>query len=85
MASHRDGYTSDTNHFPDDDEDDLTVPLHVQTSPTRSIGSAPVSPLARRTERPFVAVKRAHEQNRKFLDSVSFCFNILTRITFSSV
>lgn len=77
-ASHRDGYTSDTTHFPDDDEDDLMIPLHVQTSPPRSSGSAPASPLPRRgfqngtTERPFVAVKRAHEQNRKFIDSVSF-------------
>lgn len=114
-ASHRaDGYTSDTTHFADDDDDqeDFTIPLHINTttSPTHklnSVGSAPASPLlpnrtsSRRyygtsitpslqspsasflsggtgplgrqksdssfdRERPFVAVKRAHEQNRKF-------------------
>lgn len=116
-ASHRaDGYTSDTTHFADDDDDkeDFTKPLHINTatSPTHklnSVGSAPASPLlpnrtsSRRyygtgttpshqsssssasyqsgvtaplgrqksdssfdRERPFVAVKRAHEQSRKF-------------------
>jgi tensin len=114
-ASHRaDGYTSDTTHFADDDDDqeDFTIPLHINTatSPTHklnSVGSAPASPLlpnrtsSRRyygnsttssyqsssasylsggagplgrqksdssfdRERPFVAVKRAHEQSRKF-------------------
>ncbi|KDR23674.1 Tensin, partial [Zootermopsis nevadensis] len=114
-ASHRaDGYTSDTTHFADEDDDqeDFTIPLHINTttSPTHklnSVGSAPASPLlpnrtsSRRyygtsttpnlqsssasylsggtgflgrqksdssfdRERPFVAVKRAHEQSRKF-------------------
>ena len=120
-ASHRaDGYTSDTTHFADDDDDqeDFTIPLHINTtttSPTHklnSVGSAPASPLlpnrtsSRRyygnssvtshqssstsylssapgtsplgrqrsdssfdRERPFVAVKRAHEQTRKFKDT----------------
>ncbi|XP_069691756.1 tensin-3-like isoform X5 [Periplaneta americana] len=122
-ASHRaDGYTSDTTHFADDDDDqeDFTIPLHINTtttSPTHklnSVGSAPASPLlpnrtsSRRyygtgtatshqssstsylsggtggsplgrqksdssfdRERPFVAVKRAHEQSRKFKDTQS--------------
>lgn len=51
-ASHRDGgYTSDTTHLADDDdEDDLAVPLHVHTVATTSPthhhkpGSAPASP-----------------------------------------
>lgn len=119
-ASHRaDGYTSDTTHFADDDDDqeDFTIPLHINTtttSPTHklnSVGSAPASPLlpnrtsSRRyygtsttpsqqssssasylssvtgplgrqksdssfdRERPFVAVKRAHEQSRKFRET----------------
>ncbi|PNF23912.1 hypothetical protein B7P43_G13194 [Cryptotermes secundus] len=117
-ASHRaDGYTSDTTHFADDDDDqeDFTIPLHINTttSPTHklnSVGSAPASPLlpnrtsSRRyygtsttpshqsssasypsgiigplgrqksdssfdRERPFVAVKRAHEQSRKFKET----------------
>ncbi|PNF23911.1 hypothetical protein B7P43_G13194 [Cryptotermes secundus] len=119
-ASHRaDGYTSDTTHFADDDDDqeDFTIPLHINTttSPTHklnSVGSAPASPLlpnrtsSRRyygtsttpshqsssasypsgiigplgrqksdssfdRERPFVAVKRAHEQSRKFKETQS--------------
>lgn len=115
-ASHRaDGYTSDTTHFADDDDDqeDFTIPLHINTTTTspahklNSVGSAPASPLlpnrtsSRRyygtsttpshqslspsylsgvtgllgrqksdssfdRERPFAAVKRAHEQSRKF-------------------
>ncbi|XP_067001379.2 tensin-3 isoform X3 [Anabrus simplex] len=118
-ASHRaDGYTSDTTHFADDDDEDFSTPLHINTatSPTHklnSVGSAPASPLlphrtsSRRfyssqtvqqttsspyatsatnggsplgrqkvespsdRERPFVAVKRAHEQNRKLSESQS--------------
>nr|CAD7259467.1 unnamed protein product [Timema shepardi] len=110
-ASRRaDGYTSDTTHFADDD-DDFTIPLHINvatTSPTHklnSVGSAPASPLLpnRRyyggvnqqqsyivsttngsntlgrqrsdtsfdRERPFVAVKRAHEQSRKYNETQS--------------
>nr|CAD7394293.1 unnamed protein product [Timema cristinae] len=114
-ASRRaDGYTSDTTHFADDD-DDFTIPLHINvatTSPTHklnSVGSAPASPLlpnrssSRRyygggnqqqscivsttngsntlgrqrsdtsfdRERPFVAVKRAHEQSRKYNETQS--------------
>lgn len=80
-ASHRDGYTSDTTHFADDDEDDddLSIPLHVHTSPTRNLGSAPVSPLPRRVyqngvtmERPFVQVKRTLENRKYAIDSVRF-------------
>lgn len=127
-ASHRaDGYTSDTTHFADDDDDqeDFTIPLHINTttSPTHklnSVGSAPASPLlpnrtsSRRyygtaatlnhqsssqsypsgivglhgrqksdsafdKERPFVAVKRAHEQTRKFkeIQVSALCFLVM--------
>uniref|UniRef100_A0A1B6GPL2 Phosphatidylinositol-3,4,5-trisphosphate 3-phosphatase n=1 Tax=Cuerna arida TaxID=1464854 RepID=A0A1B6GPL2_9HEMI len=99
-----DGYTSDTTLFADEDEEDFTVPLHINTSASKVTNgsSAPVSPLlphrtsSRRhyatsassqqfntisnstvgrhksefeRERPFVAVKRSHEQNRKYSDS----------------
>lgn len=76
-ASHRfDGYTSDTTAFADDD-DDFTIPLHINT---KSNATSPTSPPNRtssrnymmskniyttntnRNERPFVAVKRAHEE-----------------------
>lgn len=54
-ASHRlDGYTSDTTAFADDDED-FSVPLHINTLSKKYSTTA-------RTERPFVAVKRAHER-----------------------
>ncbi|XP_046676705.1 tensin-1-like isoform X4 [Homalodisca vitripennis] len=101
-----DGYTSDTTLFADEDEEDFTVPLHINTSASKVTNgsSAPVSPLlphrtsSRRhyatsassqqfntisnstvgrhksefeRERPFVAVKRSHEQNRKYSDSTS--------------
>ncbi|XP_063242064.1 tensin-1 isoform X3 [Bacillus rossius redtenbacheri] len=109
QASRRaDGYASDTSHLAGDDED-FTVPLHINTQPGLhkpvGVGSAPASPLlptrspSRRyygnvqqsyqamsnsavtplgrhksdtyfdRERPFVAIKRVHEQNRKLLDS----------------
>ncbi|XP_025831840.1 tensin-like [Agrilus planipennis] len=78
-ASHRaDGYTSDTTAFADDDED-FTVPLHINTTSSKNI-SSPSSPhsgsalrnfsssqtsiysnTTPRHERPFMAVKRAHE------------------------
>lgn len=101
-----DGYTSDTTMFADEDEEDFTIPLHINTSTTSGHkvtngSSAPVSPLlphrtsSRRhytttsqfntisnsntigrhkpdhfdKERPFVAVKRSHELNRKYSDS----------------
>lgn len=107
-----DGYTSDTTLFADEDEEDFTIPLHINTTTssghkTTNGSSAPVSPLlphrtsSRRNyststsstqhhfntisntntvgrqkseasfdrERPFVAVKRSHEQNRKYSDS----------------
>jgi len=134
-ASHRaDGYTSDTTHFADDDDDqeDFTIPLHINTttSPTHklnSVGSAPASPLlpnrtsSRRyygtattlshqsssqsypsgivglhgrqksdsafdKERPFVAVKRAHEQTRKFkeIQVSALCFVVMQGIPYDS-
>lgn len=76
-ASHRlDGYTSDTTAFADDD-DDFTIPLHINTKNNNAM--SPTSPPNRtssrnymiskniysttnRNERPFVAVKRAHEE-----------------------
>lgn len=99
-----DGYTSDTTLFADEDEEDFTVPLHINTTTSSKVtngSSAPVSPLlphrtsSRRNystsasqfntisnstvgrqksnsfdrERPFVAVKRSLEQNRKYSDS----------------
>lgn len=85
-ASHRlDGYTSDTTAFADDDED-FTIPLHINTA-HKNVSASPGSPPTRTSsrkyvtntstiysstlqrkdgERPFMAVKRAHEQNRKF-------------------
>lgn len=74
-ASHRaDGYTSDTTAFADDDED-FTIPLHINTS-NRNVPPSIHSPPSRSSslsyssknvyssgsERPFMAVKRAHEQ-----------------------
>lgn len=72
-ASHRlDGYTSDTTAFADDD-DDYTIPLHINTM-QKSNNTGPGSPrtLSRsfsasktyssRSERPFMTVKRAHER-----------------------
>lgn len=54
-ASHRlDGYTSDTTAFADDDED-FSVPLHINTLSKKYSSTT-------RSERPFVAVKRAHER-----------------------
>lgn len=134
-ASHRaDGYTSDTTHFADDDDDqeDFSIPLHINTATTspshklNSVGSAPASPLlpnrtsSRRyygtattlshqspsvsypsgivgplgrqksdsafdKERPFVAVKRAHEQTRKFKEiQVSAVFSCVAVYVVSS-
>ncbi|KAK5646403.1 hypothetical protein RI129_004867 [Pyrocoelia pectoralis] len=68
-ASHRaDGYTSDTTAFADDDED-FTVPLHINTMSRNvsSINSPPSGNTTMKTvystnERPFVAVKRIHEK-----------------------
>ncbi|XP_039278903.1 tensin-1 [Nilaparvata lugens] len=82
------GYTSDTTLFADEDEEDFSVPLHINTNgkfaaskATNGGGSsAPTSPLLPhrtssqrrgRTERPFVAVKRAHEQSRKYSENSS--------------
>lgn len=68
-ASHRaDGYTSDTTAFADDDED-FTVPLHINTM-SRNVSSINSPPSGNTTiktvystnERPFVAVKRIHEK-----------------------
>ncbi|XP_075211677.1 focal adhesion protein tensin isoform X4 [Lycorma delicatula] len=81
-----DGYTSDTTLFADEDEEDFSIPLHINTATssghkTTNGSSAPVSPLlphrtsSRRNrhtnERPFVAVKRAHEERRKYSENSS--------------
>ncbi|KAL1496975.1 hypothetical protein ABEB36_008015 [Hypothenemus hampei] len=70
-ASHRlDGYTSDTTAFADDD-DDYTIPLHINTMQRNGItpSSSQYSTLKSATysnglknERPFMSVKRAHEK-----------------------
>lgn len=77
-ASHRaDGYTSDTTAFADDDED-FTIPLHINTTAGGRNAPSIHSPPSRSSslsysskvyssggsggERPFMAVKRAHEQ-----------------------
>ncbi|CAH1104712.1 unnamed protein product [Psylliodes chrysocephalus] len=71
-ASHRlDGYTSDTTAFADDD-DDYTIPLHINTmqkNGTSTPGSTSTYSTLKSTystsaknERPFVSVKRAHER-----------------------
>ncbi|XP_017780364.1 PREDICTED: tensin, partial [Nicrophorus vespilloides] len=70
-ASHRlDGYTSDTTAFADDD-DDYRIPLHINTknavSPTSTTSYntiRSVSSINGRNERPFMAVKRAHEYQK---------------------
>lgn len=73
-ASHRaDGYTSDTTAFADDD-DDFTIPLHINTMSRNATSlSSPPSrsssmnyhtskTIYTANERPFMAVKRAHER-----------------------
>lgn len=71
-ASHRlDGYTSDTTAFADDDED-YSIPLHINTmhknmntsesSSTYSTLKSNYSTISR-TERPFMAAKRAYERS----------------------
>ncbi|KAH0819230.1 hypothetical protein GEV33_003560 [Tenebrio molitor] len=80
-ASHRlDGYTSDTTAFADDDED-YTIPLHINTT-QKSSSTAPGSPrtmmrtysanktsYTSKNERPFMTVKRAHERYAQNSDS----------------
>nr|XP_022919173.1 tensin-like isoform X4 [Onthophagus taurus] len=69
-ASHRlDGYTSDTTAFADDD-DEYSIPLHINIrNAHQSPGSAATFSTFKTTysttnknERPFMAVKRAHEK-----------------------
>ncbi|KAJ8952247.1 hypothetical protein NQ318_007406, partial [Aromia moschata] len=69
-ASHRlDGYTSDTTAFADDD-DDYTIPLHINTmqknnstpGSTSSYSTLKSTYSTTKTERPFMTVKRAHER-----------------------
>lgn len=69
-ASHRlDGYTSDTTAFADDDED-FSIPLHINTA-SKNPAAVPERVSSRNyssvktsyKERPFVAVKRAHEKS----------------------
>ncbi|VEN36884.1 unnamed protein product [Callosobruchus maculatus] len=73
-ASHRlDGYTSDTTAFADDD-DDYTIPLHINTTPkTGTLGSTSSystlkSNYSSTKERPFMSVKRAHDLNSQNRD-----------------
>lgn len=75
-ASHRlDGYTSDTTAFADDDED-FSIPLHINTTSKNSPGTIPSRTSSKkyittitsnnttnRMERPFVATKRSYEDN----------------------
>ncbi|XP_063903482.1 tensin-1 isoform X11 [Zophobas morio] len=81
-ASHRlDGYTSDTTAFADDDED-YTIPLHINTtqkpgsaapgSPrmlSRTYSASKASSYTSKNERPFMTVKRAHERYAQSSDS----------------
>lgn len=72
-ASHRlDGYTSDTTAFADDD-DDYTIPLHINTAQKNTPSQISPRSLQRtysagktvyttKNERPFMTVKRAHEK-----------------------
>jgi tensin len=70
-ASHRaDGYTSDTTAFADDDED-FTIPLHINTTTRNALVSPGSYSTTKSTystmsstknERPFMAIKRAHEK-----------------------
>ncbi|CAH1962314.1 unnamed protein product [Acanthoscelides obtectus] len=71
-ASHRlDGYTSDTTAFADDD-DDYTIPLHINTTQkTGTLGSTSSystlkSNYSGTKERPFMSVKRAHDFNSQY-------------------
>ncbi|ERL91797.1 hypothetical protein D910_09122 [Dendroctonus ponderosae] len=78
-ASHRlDGYTSDTTAFADDD-DDYTIPLHINTmqrngvTPSSSQYSTIKSNYSTiaKNERPFMTVKRAHEKFSQTHDPVA--------------
>ncbi|XP_060527899.1 tensin-1-like isoform X7 [Cylas formicarius] len=71
-ASHRlDGYTSDTTAFPDDD-DDYTIPLHINTMQKNyevlpnSTTSTLKSSYASQQERPFMMVKSAHAKYSQY-------------------
>ncbi|XP_049821807.1 tensin-1 isoform X5 [Aethina tumida] len=72
-ASHRaDGYTSDTTAFADDD-DDYTVPLHINTM-QKNGGSSNYSTLKSTysstvKERPFMKIKREHEHYAQSTES----------------
>ncbi|XP_044752814.1 tensin-1 isoform X4 [Coccinella septempunctata] len=63
-----DGYTSDTTAFADDD-DDYTVPLHINTRNHAPIQSSKIEmtesdkSYTTKQERPFVAVKKMYERN----------------------
>ncbi|XP_076270889.1 focal adhesion protein tensin isoform X25 [Rhynchophorus ferrugineus] len=77
-ASHRlDGYTSDTTAFADDD-DDFTVPLHINTMQRNGLSTPSSSQYSTlkstystvtRNERPFMAVKKAHEKHSQYEQS----------------
>ncbi|XP_065163862.1 tensin-1 isoform X5 [Atheta coriaria] len=68
-ASHRqDGYTSDTTAFADDDED-FTIPLHINTKQSAMSPSSTSSYSTKsnytngRTERPFVALRKEYAKS----------------------
>ncbi|XP_066256870.1 tensin-1 isoform X7 [Euwallacea similis] len=78
-ASHRlDGYTSDTTAFADDD-DDYTIPLHINTTQRNGVtpASSQFSTLksnystVTKNERPFMTVKRTHEKLSQNQDPVA--------------
>lgn len=95
-ASHRlDGYTSDTTAFADDD-DDYTIPLHINTT-QKNNNTSPGSPrtLSRsysaskssygKTERPFMTVKRAHERYTQVGILDKFSLTLLTPLTLNRI
>lgn len=90
-ASHRlDGYTSDTTAFADDDED-YTIPLHINTMHKNMTTHEPSSNYSTlkssystisRNERPFMSVKRAHERYAQVIYKFKYIqiFSKLSRI-----
>lgn len=85
QSSHRyDGYSSDTGAFDSKafiDDVDYRRPLHVQTPNSRSSDrSGNYHTIAKTTtvtnERPFVSVKRAHEQSKANNNIIGVCIQI---------
>lgn len=94
-ASHRlDGYTSDTTAFADDD-DDYTIPLHINTmqkSTTVTPGSSSTYSTLKsnystvsRNERPFMTVKRAHERYAQVSCNTIDSVDIFCTVTYTTV